>query len=265
MLKSALVSIIIPCYNHEKYVQQCIQGIVDQDYQNIELIIIDDGSKDNSVSRIQQLQPLCQQRFTRFEFRHRPNKGLSATLNEALEWCQGKYLSIIASDDIMLPHKTTLQVKFLEQNPEFTSVSANMDEIDDKGDVINHVRNMQKEYTFEELYKVNSLFAPSQMHKLDVIKSLGGYDENIIMEDWYMWLKLSKHGYRIMFLDEVVCLYRHHGHNTSGNFEKMIKAEQQILNLYPKHPLYKKMLYRSEKDGCTTITKTTINQSGIYI
>jgi len=80
-----LVSVVIACYNHEFFVQDSIQSVIDQTYQNIELIIIDDGSKDGSVKKIQEMIPNCQQRFIRFEFRHRLNKGLSATLNEALE------------------------------------------------------------------------------------------------------------------------------------------------------------------------------------
>lgn len=74
-----LVSVVIPCYNHESFVQDSIQSVIDQPYQNIELIIIDDGSKDGSVEKIQEMIPACQERFVRFEFQYRPNKGLSAT------------------------------------------------------------------------------------------------------------------------------------------------------------------------------------------
>ena len=84
MVNMPLVSIAIPSYNHEIYVQECIRSVIDQDYRNIELIIIDDGSTDNSVEKIEELIPLCKKRFVRFEFLCRENKGLSATLNEAI-------------------------------------------------------------------------------------------------------------------------------------------------------------------------------------
>lgn len=84
MNQKPLVSVVIPCYNHENYVQECIKSAIEQDYENIELIIIDDGSKDESVNKIQELVPGCEKRFCRFEFRTRPNKGLCKTLNEAL-------------------------------------------------------------------------------------------------------------------------------------------------------------------------------------
>ncbi|HCJ6574862.1 TPA: glycosyltransferase family 2 protein, partial [Acinetobacter baumannii] len=111
-----LVSIIIPCYNHANFVQDCIQSVIAQTYQNIELIIIDDGSKDETVEKIQKLVTQCTERFVKFEFRHRPNKGLSATLNEALEWCQGEYFSAIASDDMMLNDKIEIQIDFLKNS-----------------------------------------------------------------------------------------------------------------------------------------------------
>jgi len=100
-----LVSVVIPCYNHEKHVQECIQSIIDQDYQNIELIIIDDGSKDGSVGKIEEMILGCKVRFKRFEFRHRENVGLSSTLNEAIDWCEGGYFSPIASDDVLENNK----------------------------------------------------------------------------------------------------------------------------------------------------------------
>ena len=62
-----LVSVVIPCYNHENFVQDCIQSVIDQTYDNIELIIIDDGSKDNSVDKIKEMIGLCEKRFTNFE------------------------------------------------------------------------------------------------------------------------------------------------------------------------------------------------------
>ena len=132
-----MVSVVIPCYNHENFVQDSIQSVIDQTYQNIELIIIDDGSKDGSVEKIQEMIPACQERFIRFEFRHRLNKGLSATLNEALEWCQGIYYSAIASDDMMLPEKTKLQVEFLKENKNLDSRSWIID-------IINCIEKMNK-------------------------------------------------------------------------------------------------------------------------
>lgn len=242
MTKQPLISIIIPCYNHENYVQECIQSIIEQDYQNIELIIIDDGSKDNSVQKIKEMQALCEQRFVRFEFRHRPNKGLCATLNEALEWCQGKYVSIFASDDIMYPHKSNIQVKFLEENSNITAVFSNMQYFNDNS-LLKITNIPAKEYSFQDVLLHNPLLAPTYMGYLSAIKKVNGYDESIMIEDWYMWLKLLDNGFRIHTIDDVLVKYRWHGDNMSSNAEKMLLAEKKVLDLYRNHPLYHKAIY----------------------
>lgn len=89
-----LVSIVIPCYNHENYIEDSIQSIIDQTYPSIELII-DDGSKDQSVEKNSSHATACEYVFDMY-FNTRPNKGLCATLNEALALCKGKYVSLIA-------------------------------------------------------------------------------------------------------------------------------------------------------------------------
>ena len=133
-----LVSVVIPCYNHESFVQDSIQSVIDQTYQNIELIIIDDGSKDGSVEKIKEMIPACQERFIRFEFRHRPNKGLSATLNEALEWCEGEFFSPLASDDRYFRNKVLSQVEKISEFDEVIALSSNISYIDETD---NFIRN----------------------------------------------------------------------------------------------------------------------------
>ena len=247
MNDSPLVSVVIPCYNHEKYVSAAIDGIIAQDYPNIELIIIDDGSKDGSVAVIEQKIVECRKRFVRFEFRHRPNKGLSATLNEALQWCQGKYVSFIASDDIMLSHKTSLQVAYLQNNPHISCLSANVQFIDDDGNILGRTHQTQREYGFDEVFIRNQLIAPTQMHTLSAVLSVGGFDENIMIEDWYLWLKLLNQGHRVVLLDDVLVSYRQHDSNMSANLSKMFQAERQILDLYQDKPNYQKALYNLKR------------------
>ena len=128
-----LVSVVIPCYNHEKFVQDSIQSVIDQTYENIELIVIDDGSTDSSVQKIQEMVTICQQRFSRFELRYRKNKGLTATLNEALRWIEGEYYIAIASDDLMVSSRIVRQVEILNQNSEYYACSGSQLKIDDYG------------------------------------------------------------------------------------------------------------------------------------
>ena len=243
MSKQPLVSVVIPCYNHEVFIQDCIQSVIDQTYKNIELIIIDDGSIDNSVNQIKEMVPACKNRFIRFEFRSRPNKGLSSTLNEALEWCQGEYYSAIASDDIMLKDKTDIQVKFLNDNKKIVAVFGGVKLIDENNREIDEIIHSSKYYTFKEIIMhEHDLPAPTQMIRLASIKNVGGYDSDILIEDWYMWIKLSKEG-SLYYMSNLLSFYRQHTTNISKNLEKMHRARFDVLNAF-KNSIYYRKAYR---------------------
>ena len=241
--KHPLVSVIIPCYNHENFVQDCIQSVIDQDYQNIELIIIDDGSKDSSVQKIEEMMPLCKERFTRFEFRHRPNQGLCNTLNEGLKWVEGEYLCSVASDDIWLEEKTSLQVKYLNENPETVAVFGNMTLINEHNTILEKHNMPYKRHTFDDIFLHQFYIpTPTNMARTKAIKNTGGYPPNLIIEDWYMWLKLAETNGYLDCLPNTFAYYRRHGDNLSGDAELMLKGKVQIVSLYKSHSLYKEAL-----------------------
>lgn len=249
-----VVSIAIPSYNHADYIQKSIQSIIDQDYKNVELIIIDDGSKDNSVEIIKSMIPECQDRFLRFEFRHRPNKGLCATLNEALEWCQGEYFSPIASDDIALPHKTSFLISKI-LNTEYSAVFGSIQSFGNDDTIIKSPDNF--EYKFSDLLMHKFIpSAPAALIKTQDIRDLGGYYENLPIEDWAMWLNLTYNGKKLISYNEVVCLYRIHDNNTVNDDDLMYTARKQIIDLYSGHPLYesavKKNLYLKARYKAST-------------
>lgn len=233
-----LVSVVIPCYNHENFVQDCIQSVIDQTYQNIELIVIDDGSKDSSVMKIQEMVAKCKNRFIRFEFRNRQNKGLSPTLNEALEWCEGEYYSAIASDDMMLPEKIIIQINYMIKNKKCNALFGGYKLIDNFNFVISDQKKENKIYSFNEiLLHKHDLPAPTQLMRMDSLKSIGGYNSEVIIEDWYMWLKLSKIG-EIHYISEYLSLYRYHLNNLSKKTEIMNIGRNQVLDEYKSEKLY---------------------------
>jgi len=228
-----LVSVIIPCYNHEQYIEDGIQSIINQSYQRIELIVIDDGSKDQSVKKIQAMLAACEQRFERIYFNTRPNKGLCATLNEALKLCQGKYVSIIASDDMMLAHKTQLQVDYLEKNTEVAGVFAAMELINSQNEVIEQRVASRMEYSFDDiLLNLHDLPTLTQMFRLQDILESGCYDESIKIEDWYMLLRLTQQGKILRYIPEIVCQYRIHDESFSQNGLKMAIEMKKVIQPY---------------------------------
>lgn len=235
-----LVSVVIPCYNHEEFIKDSIKSVIEQTYENIELIVIDDGSKDSSVLKIKEMVNICEDRFVKFEFRDRPNKGLSSTLNEAIEWCTGEYLSVIASDDQMLNYKTSVQVSFLEKNIEYAAVFGGVQVIDDSNRKLENVVSKAREYSFDDIIMhKHSLLAPTQMIRMNNIRKTGGYKPNMFIEDWYMWLLLSREA-NIFNMDEVFAFYRKHDTNISKDFRKMNSGRLEVLSFFSDSSLYDK-------------------------
>lgn len=234
--KQPLVSVVIPCYNHENFVQDCIRSVINQTYQNIELIIIDDGSKDNSVSKIEEMSEKCKRRFVRFEFRHRANKGLSATLNEALEWCEGEYYCSFASDDIMTENRIKKQLEYLNENPKCAGVFGAFEVINPTGLVENVRKKNNKKYYFKDIFlHEHELPAPTQLLRMEVVKKIGGYVKGIVIEDWFMWLKITELGYSLDYIDEIFVKYRRHDSNTSNQLELMHQGRLDVIKIFDRN------------------------------
>ena len=230
-----LVSIVIPCYNHEKFVQDCIQSVIDQTYENIELIIIDDGSKDHSVERIQKMVLKCEERFKNFEFRYRSNRGLCATLNESLNFCSGEFFSVLASDDLIVKDKIERQVNFLQNNPRSGGVFGNVQLIKNNDSISTLAKKNSrfKKFNFDDVINHNfKLLAPTQLLRLELIHRVKGFNENVILEDWYMWLKITELGYSLDSLKDIFAFYRRHDGNMSGRFDIMHKGRLDIIFLF---------------------------------
>jgi alpha-1,3-rhamnosyltransferase len=235
--KLPLVSVVVPCYNHEKYVTETIESIINQTYKNIELIVIDDGSKDNSVDIIQKLADKYG-----FTFIHRPNKGLAATLNEGIKLSKGKYFSAIASDDILMPKKIEHQVNFMEVNTQYGMCYGKMLYFEDSIENTSEYPNSDTQgWIFEELFHASFIPAPSVLIRKDVLLDVGGYDESLWIEDWDMWLRIAQK-YQIGFIDEYFTYYRRHETNISKQVFKMYEAEKQILAKYKDNEYCKKAM-----------------------
>lgn len=231
-LTNPLVSVVIPIYNHEKYIQETIESIINQTYQNIELLIIDDGSKDNSFEVVERMTEKCKKRFIRFEFIRRGNKGLTVTLNEGAQWSRGEYFCGLASDDVVMPEKIAKQVQALNENSDIVAVFSSADLIDENS------KKLKKRYAFpfnrffsfqDILLHRHLLPASTQLLRLEAVKKSGGYPQGIMIEDWYMWLCLTKEGKKILKLSDVLASYRVHGNNFSSNYKIMHEGRLEIL------------------------------------
>lgn len=231
-----LVSVIVACYNHQDYIEECLLSILNQTYRNIELIVIDDGSKDNSHNIIENLREKYD-----FYYQTQNNVGLSRTLNKALGVARGKYVSCIGSDDVALRDKTAIQVDFLESRTDISVCGGNVISIDSQGmELPRQKYPPYRELDFDDVFMglKPGIAAPTVMFRKEVLDKEGGYDPDIPVEDMYMWLKLTSRGYRIAGLDRVLLRYRKHGANTYKNYEYMVDAMLKTYSAYKWHDRY---------------------------
>ena len=249
-VKDPLVSVLVPCYNHESYVQDCIKSIIDQDYENIELIVIDEGSKDKSSLMIEELVSQCEDRFVRFLFKSRPNKGLCATLNEAVELASGFFIMPIASDDEMYPNKISEQVRTFniksKEEPSLVAIYSGVEYVDELGNSIRVKKGSGKFCGFKEVILRNEFLpTPSFMVVKERLIAAGCFNPNYSIEDFYIRLKLTENGGLFYVIPSPLVKYRRHDDNLSKKSDLMLSGVNDILAEYKGHQIYRKAVARS--------------------
>jgi glycosyltransferase involved in cell wall biosynthesis len=213
MSQLPLVSVIAINFNSEKYVEETLNSIRNQTYENFELIIIDDCSTDNSVAIIEKW-------LTDY---HRPfqlilnekNIGVCSTLNRAFHLATGKYVCATATDDLLMPDKLSIQVNLLETAPpDICAVYSDAYLINADGTRrdLNFIANRQIKHPptgqiFENLLHDNFIPAMSVLLKTECFHEVGDFDEKLVYEDYDMWLRLARK-YKFIFSNYISCKYR---------------------------------------------------------
>ena len=131
---SQLISVIIPAYNHAKYLSEAIQSVLNQTYQNFEILIVDDGSTDNTRQVVQNYTD------QRIKYIYQENRGLAASRNAGLRVTQGEYVAFLDADDIFLPHKLEVQLDWFEAHPSCGMVFSGFYFMNDRGEPIKPFR-----------------------------------------------------------------------------------------------------------------------------
>lgn len=210
-----LVTAIVGCYNHAKYVETALESVRGQTYSNIELIVFDDCSTDESVNRIRHWIERTGHPCTFLP--HAKNMGICRSFNDALAHAKGKYIAVLAADDAWLPQKTETLVGVLEQCTEDVAVAfSDAYLMDARGERIpgtfikNHCkrsRPLPESDFFTELWSENFIPAMATLIRFDRMRDVGIYDEDLAFEDWDMWLRLSVR-FRFVFSACPTALYR---------------------------------------------------------
>jgi len=219
--KSPLVTVYITNYNYAKYLEQSIKSILNQTFQDFELIIIDDGSTDKSHEIIK--------RYEEYEkvyilFQH--NKGLNKTNNIALKLSRGKYIMRLDADDYMEEHALEIMVSEFENNPDCALVFPDYYLIDEYDNIAGHIRR----HDFK-----NDVSLPDQpahgactMIRRDILLSISGYDEKFDRQDCYdLWLNIIDK-YSVSNINLPLFHYRQHDKNLTSNEEQLLKTRAEI-------------------------------------
>lgn len=207
-----LVTVIVPCYMHQDYVERAIMSVLHQTYRNFELVVIDDGSRDNSVGII---QSLCER--LHFTFISQDNRGVCRTLNRAIrEAAHGDYIALLASDDYWHPDKLLLQVAQLQRHPEsefcFSQAIEFSDDSDpDSGTVF--PRKCFSGHVVENVFVRQHVPAGTMLFSKQLYQRLGGFDENLKEEDWDFVIR-SAAVTPFVSVDAPLLYYRSHRGNT---------------------------------------------------
>lgn len=247
--KQKLVSVILASYNHAQYIGKMLKSLINQTYKKIELIILDDGSIDNTYEVLKKFEDELGDRFENLVIIFKENEGVCKTINKGLQLSKGEFYFLAASDDIILPEFIEKHVEYLEKNPDFIcsySDGINVETEDIELDNYDDGTLFSKTFPFKEgnlrshvLEKDFIVEIPTIafFYRREVLNKIGYYDENIAFEDIDMFYRISRE-YEIGMIEEVLCLHRLHSYNSGRNCNLIINGITQLYEKYEKDNVY---------------------------
>lgn len=226
----------MPVYNAERFLAQAIDSILGQTFSDWELIIVNDGSTDNSKAII---ESYSDERIKYCE--NESNLKLIKTLNRGIDLCTGEYIARMDADDVASPYRLEKQVAFLDENPLYIMCGTNAAVIDNEGKRIGKIQNLES----NDFLQINLLFSDPFVHPTMLIRrdilSIKKYDEHYKhIEDYELWCRIAPMGY-IANIGEELLEYRWHDTNISVVHSKtqslikdeIIKLQLQNLDINP--------------------------------
>ena len=217
-----VVTVYIVNHNYGRFLEESINSVLKQSFKDFELIIVDDGSTDNSDEVLK-----------KYEFQNRikvvrqKNKGLNITNNIALKISSGKYIIRLDADDFFADNALSILVKELESNSDYALVFPDYYEISESGKILHRIKrnDFKKDVTLLDL----PAHGACTMIRKDVLREIGGYDESFNRQDGYdIWLKII-HKHKISNVNEPLFFYRQHSKSLTSNKSKLLETRAKIL------------------------------------
>jgi len=217
-----LVSVITPMYNSERFIEETIQSVLKQTYTNWEMLIIEDGSNDNSIEIVKKyLQANKRIKLISNEI----NQGAALSRNIGIAKSNGRYLAFLDSDDIWVPSKLEEQIKFMNDEKVALSFSS-YEKIDELGEHIKNIRVINTKPSYNDLLKSNHIGCLTAIIDLKVMNFKKIYMPNIkTRHDHGLWLAILKKGFNVSGNTKILAKYRHRAGSIS--FSKINSAYYQ--------------------------------------
>ena len=218
------VFVTVPVYNHAAYIEKCLRSIIEQTYQPIKLLVIDDGSTDGTaevVARVLQDCPFDAEMISR------ENRGLCATLNQAVSLSSGKYFAYVGSDDFWLPEFLAARVAMMNKRDEAVICYGHAYLIDDKDEVFDSTANYTSSWgnypdgnAREMLLNGISPISSTVFYRRSALEKVS-WNEASRLEDYELYLQMAQIG-DFAFDPQILSVWREHGHNTSKDLQMMV-------------------------------------------
>ncbi len=217
-----LITVYITNHNYEKFISKSIQSVLNQSFKRYELIIIDDGSTDNSINVINKY---CK-KSKDIIFVKQKKRGLVASNNIAISLAKGKYIMRLDADDWLKKDALKEMFKIIDKSDETAMVFPDYYEVDINGKkILRFVRHNFKKVDLKD----QPAHGACSLIRLSILKKIGGYDEKFMCQDgYYIWMKLLK--YNVKNINKPLFYYRKHGSNLTSNISLINKTRTKILN-----------------------------------
>jgi glycosyltransferase involved in cell wall biosynthesis len=220
-LDGPLVSVIIPCYNQAHYLGEAIESVLNQSYPHFEIIVVDDGSTDNTSE--------VAARYSRVKLLRQVNHGRPAVgRNNGFRESHGEYIVFLDSDDHLLPDALATGLKYLEAHPEYAFVSGHARAMDANGSPlpVEQPACIEKEHYLALLHH-NYIWTPgTAMFRRTALEAAGGFNVSMKIkgaEDYDLYLRITRES-SVYCHDRAVVVYREHGSSLSRNAATMLKS-----------------------------------------
>lgn len=224
------VSVIIPTYNRADFIGETIESVLKQTYKYFEIIVVDDGSSDNTRSIV---EDYITKNPDKIKYFYQDNQGVSAARNAGITRSSGELLYFLDSDDLLIPGCFLLQTKAFDGNPNAGLIYGKTSLVDRNGETIRKIffnRKHRSGNIFEDLLFGSFIHTCASMFRRECLNRVGYFDETIHgSEDWDIYLRICK-SYDVLFIDQVIAEYRYHDANTVNNTEKMLNFTLKVID-----------------------------------